>query len=130
MSGASWPAALCVALGAAGGGLLRWLIGLWLNPLWLGFSLGTVTVNALGGLAIGAAAAWFTQRPDPLLQLLLVTGLLGGFTTFSAFSVESLALLQRGAWGLALAHSLAHVGGALVCAGLGWTLGHAWIGGH
>ena len=123
------PAALCVAGGAAAGGLLRWLTGLWLNPAWSGFALGTLAVNAAGGLAIGAAAAWFAQRPDPLLQLLLVTGLLGGFTTFSAYSVESLHLLQRGAWGLALGHTLAHVVGSLACAALGWALGQAlWAG--
>ena len=88
---------LCVAGGAAAGALLRWAAGLWLNPLWPVFPLGTLAVNAAGGLAIGLAAAWFGARPDALLQLLLVTGVLGGFTTFSAFSIESLALLQRGA---------------------------------
>lgn len=124
------PAALCVAVGAATGGLLRWLTGLWLNPAWSGFALGTLAVNAVGGLAIGAAAAWFSQRPDPLLQLLLVTGLLGGFTTFSAFSAESLQLLQRGAWGLAVGHTLAHVLGSLACAGLGWALASAAFGGR
>jgi fluoride exporter len=119
------PQALCVMGGAAAGALLRWLAGLWLNPVWTGFPLGTLTVNAVGGLAIGVAAAWFTQRPDPMLQLLLVTGLLGGFTTFSAFSMESLTLLQRGAWLTAAAHTLAHVTGALACAAVGWAIGHA-----
>lgn len=120
---ATLPAALCVAGGAAAGGLLRWLTGLWLNPAWSGFPLGTLAVNAVGGLAIGLAAAWFAQRPDELLRLLLVTGVLGGFTTFSAFSIESLVLLQRGAYATALAHTLAHVLGALACAALGWALG-------
>lgn len=124
---ATLPQALCVMSGAALGALLRWGTGLWLNPLWAGFPLGTLAVNALGGLAIGAAAAWFTQRPDPMLQLLLVTGLLGGFTTFSAFSVESLMLLQRGAWLVALGHTLAHVLGGLVCAALGWRLVRALL---
>ena len=119
--------ALCVMGGAAVGALLRWGVGLWLNPLWAGFPLGTLCVNALGGLAIGAAAAWFTQRPDPLLQLLLVTGLMGGFTTFSAFSVESLMLLQRGAWWAAAGHTLAHVLGALACTALGWILARALL---
>jgi CrcB protein len=122
---ATLPAALCVAGGAAAGGLLRWLAGLWLNPLWGGFPLGTLAVNAAGGLAIGMATAWFAQQPNDLLRLLLVTGVLGGFTTFSAFSIESLTLLQRGAWGWALAHALGHVAGALACAGLGWALGQA-----
>ena len=51
------PQALCVMGGAALGALLRWQAGLWLNPLWSGFPLGTLTVNALGGLAIGLSAA-------------------------------------------------------------------------
>lgn len=125
--GAALPQALCVMAGAAFGALLRWLAGLWLNPLWSGFALGTLAVNAAGGLAIGVAAAWFSQRPNELLQLLLLTGVLGGFTTFSAFSIESLALLQRGALGLAIAHTLAHVLGALASAALGWVIGQAWL---
>ena len=123
------PQALCVMGGAALGALLRWQAGLWLNPLWSGFPLGTLAVNAFGGLAIGLSAAWFSQRPDPLLQLLLVTGLLGGFTTFSAFSVESLTLLQRGAWLAAAGHTLAHVLGSLACAALGWAVGQAVVSG-
>ena len=52
----------------------------------------------------------------------MVTGVLGGFTTFSSFSVESLVMLQRGQYALAVAHALAHVLGALVCAGIGFRL--------
>lgn len=115
--------ALCVAGGSALGGLLRWGTGLWLNPVWAGFPIGTLAVNAVGGLAIGVAAAWLAQRPDEWLRLLWLTGFLGGFTTFSAFSIESLGLLQRGAWALAAAHTALHVLGALACA----ALGH-WVG--
>ena len=68
------------------------------------------------------ALAWFERTPDEMLRLLLVTGLLGGFTTFSAFSVESLVLLQRGEWLLAMGHTLAHVVGALAFAALGLRL--------
>ena len=64
------------------------------------------------------------KRSDELLRLLLVTGLLGGFTTFSSFSAESLGLLQRGDWALALLHSAAHLLGALACTALGFAL--AW----
>ena len=56
--------ALCVAVGSAVGALLRWRVGLWLNPAWGGFPLGTLLINASGGLVIGAAAAWLSQRPD------------------------------------------------------------------
>ena len=87
-----------VAAGAAVGALLRWFTGLWLNPQWGGFPLGTLLVNCVGGLLIGVAMVWFARQPNEVLRLLLVTGFLGGLTTFSAFSGESLALLQRGDW--------------------------------
>ena len=113
---------LAVAIGAAVGGLLRWAVGLWLNPQWWGFPLGTLLVNCVGGLLIGAALAWFSRSPNELLRLLLVTGFLGGLTTFSSFSGESLQLLQRGEWPLAFAHSAAHLLGSLGCAALGFWL--------
>jgi CrcB protein len=114
--------AAAVALGAALGALARWGAGLWLNAGWSGFPLGTLLVNCLGGLLIGAAMVGFARWPDELARLFFVTGLLGGFTTFSAFSGESLGLLQRGQWGLALAHSAAHLLGALACTALGFAL--------
>ena len=111
-----------VALGAAVGALLRWFAGMALNSLWVGFPLGTLLVNCLGGGLIGVAMVWFSRSPDDLLRLLLVTGLLGGFTTFSSFSAESLGLVQRGDFGLALLHSAAHLLGALACTALGYGL--------
>ncbi len=111
-----------VAAGASLGALLRWRTGLWLDAHWHGIPLGTLAVNCVGGLAIGFAIVWFGRHPNELLRLLVVTGLLGGLTTFSTFSAESLALLQRGHFGLALSHSLAHVFGALVSAGAGFRL--------
>lgn len=119
--------AAVVAVGAALGALARWAAGLWLNASWAGFPLGTLLVNLVGGLLIGMALEWFGRTPDELLRLLLVTGFLGGLTTFSAFSGESLALLQRGALGLALAHTAAHVLGALAAAGLGLKLMQLWL---
>ena len=113
---------LAVMAGAAVGALLRWQTGLWLNPLWHGFPLGTLAVNVGGGLAVGALCAWLAAQPDEMLRLLLVTGFLGGLTTFSAFSAESLSLLQRGAYGLALVHSAAHVLASLGAAAIGWRL--------
>jgi fluoride exporter len=127
---AAWPWAqmLAVALGAAVGALARWGTGIWLNARWEGFPLGTLAVNCVGGLLIGVSLAVFERSPDELLRLLLVTGFLGGLTTFSAFSVESLLLLQRGHWLLAAGHTLAHVFGALLCAALGHRLGQAVLG--
>jgi fluoride exporter len=114
--------ALAVAAGSAVGALARWQAGVWFNPVWSGFPLGTLFVNAVGGLLIGAAYAWFDRQPSEAWRLLLVTGGLGGFTTFSAFSAESLSLIERGRFELALAHTLAHVLGALACAALGARL--------
>ena len=117
-----WLDVGAVSLGAAVGALLRWGTGLWLNARWAGFPLGTLFVNCVGGLVIGAVLFWLEHWPNELLRLLLVTGLLGGFTTFSAFSAESLILLHRGELLLALGHILAHVMGALTCAAIGFRL--------
>ncbi|HEY2559082.1 MAG TPA: fluoride efflux transporter CrcB [Caldimonas sp.] len=117
-----WLEIGAVSVGAAAGALLRWGAGLWLNARWAGFPLGTLFVNCVGGLCIGAVLFWLEHSPNELLRLLVVTGLLGGFTTFSAFSIESLILLQRGQFVLALGHTLAHVLGALTCAAIGFRL--------
>jgi CrcB protein len=116
-----------VALGAALGALLRWFVGMALNGLWAGFPLGTLLVNCLGGALIGVAMVWFSRSSDELLRLLLVTGLLGGFTTFSSFSAESLGLVQRGELALALLHSAAHLLGALACTALGYGLARVFL---
>jgi CrcB protein len=117
-----WAQLLAVALGSAVGGVLRWAVQLWLNARWAGFPLGTLVVNCVGGLLIGMALAWFARSPNEVLRLLLVTGFLGGLTTFSAFTGESLTLLQRGDVGWALTHSAAHLLGALACCAIGFRL--------
>lgn len=114
--------ALAVAAGAIGGALTRWQVGLWLNTRWMGFPLGTLLVNVVGGFLIGMALEWFGRQPNEALKLLMVTGFLGGLTTFSSFSGESLSLLQRGEFGLAAGHTLVHVLGSLAAAWLGMTL--------
>ncbi|HEV7577259.1 MAG TPA: fluoride efflux transporter CrcB [Caldimonas sp.] len=117
-----WLEIAAVSAGAVVGSLLRWSAGIWLNARWAGFPLGTLFVNCVGGLAIGAVLFWLERSPNELLRLLLVTGLLGGFTTFSAFSAESLILLQRGEVVLAFGHTMAHVVGSLACAALGFRI--------
>jgi fluoride exporter len=117
-----WTQLLAVALGSALGGLARWQVQSWLNPRWLGFPLGTLLVNCVGGLFIGIALAWFERSPNELWRLFVITGCLGGLTTFSSFSGESLLLLQRGAYAMALAHAAAHLLGALTCAAAGYWL--------
>jgi CrcB protein len=129
MTGAfPWWQMVAVAVGAAVGAVLRWLAGVWFNTPGAALPLGTLLVNCVGGLLIGIALVSFARVPNEMLRLLLVTGFLGGLTTFSAFSGESLALLQRGAFGWALAHTLAHVMGALGCAALGAAMARGWFG--
>lgn len=120
--------ALAVSIGAALGALARWQAGLLFNARWVaGFPLGTLLVNLVGGLLIGVALEWFGRQPNELMKLLAVTGFLGGLTTFSAFSGESLTLLRHGNFGMALAHTLAHVLGSLLAAWLGMRLVQALI---
>jgi CrcB protein len=123
----SWSSVLAVSAGGVVGCLLRWLAGVWLNARWSGFPLGTLLVNCVGGLLIGMALLWFERSPNELFRLLIITGVLGGFTTFSSFSAESLIMLQRGELSLALAHTLAHVVGSLAAAAVGFRLAQALL---
>jgi fluoride exporter len=89
-----------VALGGALGSVLRHAVGvLSLAVFGPAFPWGTLVVNVLGSFAIGAVAASTTLNDD--LRLFLAVGLCGGFTTFSAFSAQTLTLMQTGAWGAA-----------------------------
>ena len=113
-----------VALGAVLGAWLRWFLGLGLNAVLPSLPLGTLVANLVGGLFIGAAIAWFARQAgvDPAWRLFLITGFLGGLTTFSTFSAESLQLIQRGQLGIALAHSALHLFGSLAAAAVGFKL--------
>ena len=122
-----WMSAVAISLGAMVGALSRWGVGLWLNPVWMGFPLGTLAVNLMGGLVAGAAITYLQREPQEWLRLLLITGGLGALTTFSTFSVESWLLVERGRWMLAVAHTLVHVLGALACVALGARLMRAWL---
>jgi CrcB protein len=127
MTGAlGWATMLAVALGAAVGAVLRWATGLWLNSAWYGFPLGTLAVNCAGGFMVGLAFIGFERWPSELARAFFVTGFLGGLTTFSAFSGESLQLLQRGQLIMSVLHAAAHVFGALVCVAAGFALAR-WL---
>ena len=129
MASATLLQAACVALGASLGALLRWQAGMRLGFVVAGFPLGTLAVNVVGGFLIGLALVWFRLHPeDTNGRLLVVTGFLGGLTTFSSFSGESLLLLQSGQVPLAVLHSAAHLLGALAAVALGWWLGQAVLG--
>ena len=89
---------IMVALGGALGASLRFLVG-----LAVGFPLGTLAVNVTGSLAIGLVWVLLAEK-SPLLLPFLMTGLLGGFTTFSAFSLDTLRLLETGRAGVAFSY--------------------------
>ena len=118
-------ALLSVFLGAGFGASLRYCLNLALNPLIPVVPMGTLASNLLGGYLAGAAAAFFLIRVDlpQEYRLLVITGFLGGLTTFSAFSLEMVALLQTGRTTLALGAAAAHLGGSLTLTMLGaWTV--------
>jgi CrcB protein len=118
------PQFLLVMLGGAIGAGLRHLVGsLALARLGPGFPWGTLIVNLAGGLAMGALAGWFVRAGDnEPARLLLAVGILGGFTTFSAFSLETLLLLQRGEIAPAAAYVTASVIGSVALLFLGLWL--------
>lgn len=104
-----------VGIGAAVGAWLRWGLSLAFNARIESLPLGTLAANLVGGYLIGIAVALFQDMPQlaPEWRLLLVTGFLGGLTTFSTFSAEAVVLLQRGAYGWALLHAGVHLLGSV-----------------
>ncbi|MCU0315443.1 MAG: fluoride efflux transporter CrcB [Fimbriimonadaceae bacterium] len=109
---------LLVGLGAAAGGLGRFWISTLLNPAGqVGFPTATCLVNLVGSLAIGLVVGSIGEDPKLVwLRILLVSGFLGGFTTFSALSLETLGLIRAGEVGTAVTYVLTSVvGGLLLC---------------
>jgi CrcB protein len=105
----SLAAALCVGLGGALGSLARWRLGVLIAASWPSqtFPWATLTVNVLGSFLFGIVAALVMPVDGPSrepLRLLLLTGVLGGFTTFSSFSHETLKLVHEGRTELAFAN--------------------------
>jgi len=123
----SW---LAVGAGAALGAWLRWGLGIWLAGMHAFVTAGTLAANLAGGYLVGLALGFFAGHPQlaPEWRLLAVTGFLGGLTTFSSFSGESMALLQRGAYGWALAHTLLNLLGSLLLCFAGFATWRALRG--
>ena len=111
---------LAICIGASLGALARWGLGLWLTTGGL-LPWGTLAANLVGGYLIGVAIAAFQAMPqlDPVWRLLLITGFLGGLTTFSSFSAEVVEFLMAGRYGLALLAAGLHVMGSLAMTVLG-----------
>ncbi len=110
-------ASLNVALGGAIGAVLRYQTGRWMTG-WMGtqamqiFPWATLAVNAAGSLLMGLLAGWLIKTSPEggeQVRLLVGAGILGGFTTFSAFSLELAMLLQRGQFGIALLYAILSV---------------------
>ncbi len=103
------------------GAVLRWGFGLWLNPLLPQLPLGTLAANLLGGYLIGLSVAFFElhQGLAPEWRLLIITGFLGGLTTFSTFSAETVTLLLREQYAWSVALVAVHLGGSLLLTVLG-----------
>lgn len=112
---------IAIGIGAALGAWLRWALGSQLNALWPALPAGTLAANLLGGYLIGVAMAFFATQPGlaPEWRLFVVTGFLGGLTTFSTFSAEVVQQLLDGRSGWALATVAAHVAGSLAFTLLG-----------
>jgi CrcB protein len=123
-------AALAVGLGAAVGAWLRWGLGLWLNALHPTVPMGTLAANLAGGYLIGVAIAFFAQHPGltPEWRLFIITGFLGGLTTFSTFSAEVFTLLSRAQLAAGLGVIGLHLLGSLAMTGLGVLTFH-WLKG-
>lgn len=102
---------LQVAVGGAIGAVMRYLTGIGMVRLFghTAFPLGVLTVNILGSFAIGFFVGLAAHRGLTHLSPFVATGILGGFTTFSAFSLEAVTLYERGAVGLAAAYVIANV---------------------
>lgn len=116
----SW---IAVAVGAALGAWLRWGLTVFLGQMHAHIQLGTLVANLVGGYLIGLALGLFDAMPalSPAWRLFVITGFLGGLTTFSSFSGEAMVLLQRGHYGWALAHSAVHLLGSIGCCVAGYA---------
>jgi len=112
---------LAVGIGAALGAIARWLLGLWLNHATSTLPWGTLMANLVGAYLIGLALGCFLLFPETpgWMKLLITTGFLGGLTTFSTFSAETVGLIERGQLLLALGYSGVSLFGALVLTGTG-----------
>jgi fluoride exporter len=120
--------ALAVGLGAALGAVLRWQLGVWLNASYPAVPPGTLVANVVGGYLVGLAVAFFAHQPEwpAAWKLFVITGFLGGLTTFSTFSAEVVALLQSGRLLAAATAISAHLAGSLLATVAG-LLSYGWL---
>ena len=115
-----------VFLGAGLGGALRHGVNVWAaRTFGYGFPFGTLIVNVLGSFVMGLAVGLFAYRAGLVpqhMRLFLTTGVLGGFTTFSAFSLDAALLIERHSYALALTYALGSVAASIVALFVGMAL--------
>jgi CrcB protein len=115
---------LIVALGGALGASLRYLCGVAVLRVWSGsFPVAIMAVNIAGSFLMGMALVFFAGRDMAQAQVFVMVGVLGGFTTFSTFSMEAFMLLERGAIGAAALYVCASVAVSVAGLGLGVAIG-------
>ena len=125
----SWSGFLAVGLGGAIGCWIRWMLGVLLNPIFPTLPLGTLAANLTGGLIMGCMMGVIEhfQTLPPEVRLFIMTGFLGGLTTFSTFSAEANTLLLRGQLMWFGAHVAVHLVGSLAMTILGIFLTRALL---
>jgi CrcB protein len=125
-----WKAIAAVAVGGSLGALLRWWLGIVLNPYFPAVPPGTLAANLIGGYIVGVAVAFFAgySALAPEWRLFVITGFCGGLTTFSTFSAEVVTLMQQGRAMWALGEAATHLAGSFIMtfAGIGTVV---WLRG-
>ena len=107
---------VAISLGASLGALMRWQLSEQLNHRLEHLPIGTLAANWVGAYVIGLAMAYFADSPElpDEWRLFIITGLLGGLTTFSTFSAEVVQLIQQGRWLWVTTEILSHVAGSVL----------------
>jgi len=119
----NWMLILSVGTGAAVGGILRYLFSIWLKPEVSKFPWATLLVNLLGSFILGLIISYFSKNEGSTpVKLMLTTGFCGGFTTFSAFSMELVLMLQKSEYLPAGLYILASIIGGLGLAWMGYRM--------
>jgi len=131
MANISGWSVVAVGGGAAVGAWIRWVLGMLLNPVFPTIPLGTVAANVIGGFLMGIAMALLShfEAMPAELRLLMTTGFLGGLTTFSTFSGETVTLISRGQHEWAAAIVLLHVAGSVIATFAGIALADSLLSG-